>query len=626
MLFVLCFVVGRLRRARDGGLVERWEPHQPGMENSREIDARRGRRHRPLRRRDDEDAVPPEQAAACARLKRVATVEIASIINIWLDAPSGGARMLAFDFDKTILSIHATACGISAADVPSRWQADVADLACLRGIVLEARRRGLRCGICSFGHAVVVRAYLSCIFADAPDAFGDSDILTPAAFGGVDGAELRHGKLRMLQRLASTASPPITDAASVLYFDDDGRNITQCIEAGFVRAFHTPQGFTRTAIAHGPPARPPVLSASSSNPSLDASDVTSNEVKASTEGAQPHRHRRRRRRHHEPDQAEEVALENKQHASITDDQASRPSITTHASRRGHHDRAEEVAGAPEPAAAAATVQAAHRAHLERTASTLAPGVEANGSQANGNGSGLASTLAPALTSTAAAAFATADSPVSCAVQNPAAQKAAAEEKEAEEATAEKAVAKAAAAEAAAAEAAAAAEEEEEAVGAQKVAAAEAVAAEAAAAAQEVAQEEAAEQEVVEKAPAEKAPAEEEKAQEEKAMAQKEAAEQEAAEKAVMEEAVAQKAAAAERATENVAAADAVELGQSTLGALRASQHLAPAPAPVPAPVPVPVPVPNPPSAEEMLDAVRVALHRCMEPCLRHQRAWVACIP
>ena len=40
----------------------------------------------------------------------------------------------------------------------------------------------------------------------------------------------------------------MTDHSRVLFFDDDGDNISDCVRAGY-RAVHTPAAFTRTALA-----------------------------------------------------------------------------------------------------------------------------------------------------------------------------------------------------------------------------------------------------------------------------------------------------------------------------------------------------------------------------------------
>ena len=65
----------------------------------------------------------------------------------------------------------------------------------------------------------------------------------------VDGMAVPNGKPLMLDLLCSRASPAVTDRASVLFFDDDPENIRDCLAAGFSRSTHTPDAFTRRALA-----------------------------------------------------------------------------------------------------------------------------------------------------------------------------------------------------------------------------------------------------------------------------------------------------------------------------------------------------------------------------------------
>ena len=76
--------------------------------------------------------------------------------------------------------------------------------------------------------------------------------MTPSSLGLPDisdGMSVPNGKVLMLQLLCQRASPAITDKDGVLFFDDDPENIQDCQRAGYSRAVHTPEGFSRTALA-----------------------------------------------------------------------------------------------------------------------------------------------------------------------------------------------------------------------------------------------------------------------------------------------------------------------------------------------------------------------------------------
>lgn len=195
-----------------------------------------------------------------------------TLVSSWLDAlPT--VRLVAWDFDKTVLKLHALGQGIQPHEVPARWESDVADLDCFVAFVQGAKARGARVAIASFGKLEVVRAYIDCIFGTSSMAI---DILTPSALGGKDGAQLPKGKPRMLQALMAK-SPIITDPSAVLFFDDDRNNIHDCHESGFERAVHVPRAFTRNALGSGPlPATtaPPGPLEQSRDPATSDTDIT----------------------------------------------------------------------------------------------------------------------------------------------------------------------------------------------------------------------------------------------------------------------------------------------------------------------------------------------------------------
>ena len=88
----------------------------------------------------------------------------------------------------------------------------------------------------------------------APGAFCSQDIVTPGSLGiedVTDGTQVPNGKVLMLELLCERAH--LTDRHEyrkrVLFFDDDPENIRDCVLAGFKRSTHTPDGFTRSALA-----------------------------------------------------------------------------------------------------------------------------------------------------------------------------------------------------------------------------------------------------------------------------------------------------------------------------------------------------------------------------------------
>jgi hypothetical protein len=185
---------------------------------------------------------------------RFLSVDMPALVDQWLDC---GFEAVAWDFDRTVMRIHAFSRGVKVEDVVARWRDDVADLDFFRAMVLGARQRGMRVGIASFGRRPVVLEYLRHMFADEPGVFTEANVLTPGALPGChDGMEVKGGKPMLLELLCSTA-PAISERARVLFFDDDYQNILDCRDSGFVYAFHTPDYFARYAvwvIANAPPA------------------------------------------------------------------------------------------------------------------------------------------------------------------------------------------------------------------------------------------------------------------------------------------------------------------------------------------------------------------------------------
>ena len=115
----------------------------------------------------------------------------------WLwRTPTG---LVAWDFDLTVLKVHAFGEGIEPEEVAERWQEDICDAELMRAFVAKARELGVRVGIASFGRAEVIHEYLKHL---VPGAFRPEDIVTPAALNlpdVTDGMQVPNGKVLMLE-------------------------------------------------------------------------------------------------------------------------------------------------------------------------------------------------------------------------------------------------------------------------------------------------------------------------------------------------------------------------------------------------------------------------------------------
>ena len=189
-------------------------------------------------------------------------VEVAPLVRRMVAPP---VALVVWDFDRTVLRVHAFKRGVAAADVPSRWARDVADAELFKATVAAARARGRPVAIASFGHKDVILAYLACIFGGDGDGdggggspFDAADVLTPADVADSE----RRGSVVSMHSLASVPPPTgkprmlrllckrhgVADRASVLFFDDDERNVADCVADGFARAHHTPRHFERVSM------------------------------------------------------------------------------------------------------------------------------------------------------------------------------------------------------------------------------------------------------------------------------------------------------------------------------------------------------------------------------------------
>ena len=115
-------------------------------------------------------------------------------------------KLIVWDFDLTVLSIHSWAAGIRQKDVADRTlYDDVADLAFFRHFVQRALEQGFAVAIASFGQYEVIQAYMDRIVGRG--VFNRENIATPSKFGSKDGRALRGGKFRCLRYVRPEPRP-----------------------------------------------------------------------------------------------------------------------------------------------------------------------------------------------------------------------------------------------------------------------------------------------------------------------------------------------------------------------------------------------------------------------------------
>ena len=180
-------------------------------------------------------------------------------------------RLVIWDFDDTILRIHACGLLISPAAAAVRpLEGDVADLPFFRSCVDAVVAHGHLVAVASFGHYAVIQAYMDricpgrfscvcrsrqlgplCVLTPPPNR--RSNISTPTEVGIPDGFEVPAGKVLQLEKLLSTlvlgGSPPgDANLQQVVFFDDSQRNVDRAIAAGYEHSYVVPKGgFTRAA-------------------------------------------------------------------------------------------------------------------------------------------------------------------------------------------------------------------------------------------------------------------------------------------------------------------------------------------------------------------------------------------
>lgn len=115
-------------------------------------------------------------------------------------------KLIVWDFDLTVLSIHSWVAGIRPKDVANRTlYEDVADLAFFRHFVQRALEQGFAVAVASFGQYEVIQAYMDRIMGRG--VFNRENIATPSKFGSRDGCTLRGGKVPMLKVCETRTSP-----------------------------------------------------------------------------------------------------------------------------------------------------------------------------------------------------------------------------------------------------------------------------------------------------------------------------------------------------------------------------------------------------------------------------------
>lgn len=158
-----------------------------------------------------------------------------------------GIRLVCWDFDLTVLSIHAYAERIEASAVPARnMDTDFRDRAFFTCLCRNLVARGVAVGCASFGRYDVIQAYMDCAFGVAPSSlssasggagsasagadavqggaaderlFSQQNIVTPASVGGQDGWTLRDGKNSQIALLMGSIQGITPE--QVLFFDGE---------------------------------------------------------------------------------------------------------------------------------------------------------------------------------------------------------------------------------------------------------------------------------------------------------------------------------------------------------------------------------------------------------------------
>ena len=156
--------------------------------------------------------------------------------------------LYAFDFDQTILKIHAYAMDIKATQVEAMsWKKlmdQFADPIFFRDLINYLISKQKKVAIVSFGTYNVIKTYLDRLF-DNPNIFNQNNILTPLEGNQRYNRTLKpdSDKNQLLIDLSRKHEIPYP---RILFFDDDVKNIDRATELGVTAVQITkPNGFNK---------------------------------------------------------------------------------------------------------------------------------------------------------------------------------------------------------------------------------------------------------------------------------------------------------------------------------------------------------------------------------------------
>lgn len=194
-------------------------------------------------------AVADSSAEELGAAATPAGVEVSSSRTLESAIAASGVRVFAFDFDMTLLRIHAYSSRIKAADVPTRWRDDVPYPEELSAILRTINNLGHEWHVVTFGQPPVVSAYM--------DALGFSQgrsyrIYSPLAGDQVYGRSLGpppKDKNELLEKCArEAATSGGVENGQVLLLDDDSTNVEEARRVGFLGAHVKPGEGISTAL------------------------------------------------------------------------------------------------------------------------------------------------------------------------------------------------------------------------------------------------------------------------------------------------------------------------------------------------------------------------------------------
>jgi hypothetical protein len=155
--------------------------------------------------------------------------------------------LFAFDFDLTVLKIHAYANEITASQVESMgWRKlsdHFADPIFFRDLINYLISKKKKVAIVSFGTYNVIKAYLDRLFDDS-NVFGRHNIMTPLCGNQRYGRNIRQqsDKNELFIELARNLE---IKYSRILFFDDDLNNIDHANELGIIGVHVQKGGFNR---------------------------------------------------------------------------------------------------------------------------------------------------------------------------------------------------------------------------------------------------------------------------------------------------------------------------------------------------------------------------------------------